>query len=170
MTVKGEPEWRSLIDGKEYHFLCEKMRCGKRLIHVNNEPIVIKARLISQIFDFDEGFVFDGKEARLMGNGNKADVAVDGVFLQSDKKYVATPKWVIIFAFLNALITVFFLGITSFCVSLIGIMSCYNVSRTTRSEKKRFVLCLLITIGLWAIVIHFARSQVRIDQMRQGIF
>ena len=170
MIIKGESEWSSLINGKEYHFLCEKMRDGERLIHVNDERIVIKARFISRFFDFDEGFVFDGREARLMGNGNKADVAVDGVFLQSGKKYVATPKWMIIFAFLNVLITVFFIGITSFCASLIGIMTCYNISRTTLSEKRRFVICLLITIGLWVIVVHLARSQVRIDQMRQGIF
>ena len=90
--MKKIKEWKSEIEGKIYDFSLEKVK-RSQVLTVNGIPIKIKPRFISMILGFDEKFILDDKEARLVIERNNSDVVIDGFFLESGKKYIEPPIW-----------------------------------------------------------------------------
>jgi len=91
-------EWESQIDEKNYSFTHEKTK-GKHVLTVNGDPTVLKASAKSVLLGFDEPFMLDGKEARLVFRGRIPDIVIDGKYLQSGKTYMRAPVWAYIFSF-----------------------------------------------------------------------
>ena len=143
--------WESTIDGQIYVFVYERIK-GKHTITVNGDTTVVNGSFMSIVLGFDEPFMFDGKPARLVLE-KQPDVAYNDIYLQSGKSYIQRPTWVIVFAVLCILIPVFSKGgaipaVLGFC----GAWLCCKVSKMTLSVTSRAVLCVLITIGAWALL------------------
>jgi len=141
--------WSSKIKGVRYEFSYAR-KGGKHTITVDNAPIEVKGSFMSVILGFDEAFTFDGTEARLVV-GKTPDVAIDGTFLRSGKKYVQRPAWVMAFAVLNLLIPIISLGgALPAALGLIGVMACVGISKAEMPIAVRLILCLIVTGAVWA--------------------
>ncbi|MCL2547504.1 MAG: hypothetical protein FWE06_10055 [Oscillospiraceae bacterium] len=150
--MKKPIEWVSQIDGKDYSFSYEKVK-GKHVLTANGVPIEVKASFWSMILGFDEGFMLDGKEARLVVESKEPDVVIDGQYVRSGKVYVKRPAWVLVFAVLCILIPIVSLGgaipaVIGFC----GAAGCVSVSKTTLSTPIRVLICTGITVLAWVLL------------------
>ena len=96
---------QSNIEGKDYKFELKKMSRddirnhqvkGKYLLIVNDEEIVVR-KSNSMFINLDEPFSFDGKEARLVRINQEIDIAYNGVYLESGRRYIGVPRWIWLF-------------------------------------------------------------------------
>ncbi|MDR2598752.1 MAG: DUF1266 domain-containing protein [Oscillospiraceae bacterium] len=142
-------QWKSRIDGFDYSFSHEKVK-RKHILTVNGEPIEIKGGFLSSIIEFDEKFMFYGKEARFVFKKGVPDVAVNGVFLQSGKQYIQRPAWVMVFIVLCGLIPIVALGgVLPVLIGFGGIALCVSISKTSLSTVIKVFLCIVSTIAVW---------------------
>ena len=141
--------WQSTIDGYLYDFNHQIVN-KKHVLVVNGNPIEFKTSFMSTLLGFDEGFSLNGKEARLIVDKNGPDVALDGVLLQSGKKYVARPAWVLVFVILCIAIPIISLGgLLNMLFGLGGMSACVAVSKTGLPTIARVLLCVLVTLVAW---------------------
>ena len=147
-------QWESQINGIEYQFSYEKLR-GKHKITVNGESTEIEGGFMSTLLGFDEKFLIDGKEARLVIEKNKPDVVLDGAYTQSDKLYVKRPVWVMVFVVLCMIIPIFnrLSGALPAFLGLGGIALCVTVSKTPLPNSVRLLLCIIVTAAAWLTLI-----------------
>ena len=147
-------QWESKIDDKNYTFSHEKLG-GLRDIHnlsINGFVIEIPSGYKSRMLGFDEMFMLDDREARLVVKKGKPDIVIDGVFLQSGKQYVARPWWIIIFQLLCLpLILRQIGGLFGLPIAFAGFFLCRKLSEFEMSSMRRFILCLAVTLGCWLI-------------------
>jgi|AKZA01.1.fsa_nt_gi hypothetical protein len=149
--MKKITEWESEIDGKYYKISHQKIK-SKHVITVNESSVEIKDSFMNTIIGFDEKFTLDGMEARLVIENNKPDVVVNGVFLQSGKKYIQRPAWSLIFAVICMLIPIVSLGgALPFLLGGAGATLCVNVSKTSWSLAARVISCILFTLVAWLL-------------------
>lgn len=149
--MKKIKEWKSEIEGKIYEFSLEKVK-RSQVLTVNGIPIKIKPGFMSMILGFDEKFILDDKEARLVIERNKPDVVIDGFFLESGKKYIEPPIWVMAFVIICNLIVVVNLGgLLPAILGLSGGSLCLKVSRKSFPIVFRVLLCTVITVLAWSL-------------------
>jgi hypothetical protein len=148
-------QWESKIGDKRYVFSHKKLG-GWRYLHsltINGSVIEIPSGYKSKMLGFDEGFIFGEKEARLVIEKGKPDIAIDGVFLQSGKPYAARPSWIIIFQFLCLPLMLQQIGglfglLAAFAVFFL----CRKISEHPISSTRKLILCIAVTLGSWFIV------------------
>jgi len=144
-------QWECQIDGRGYAFSHEKVK-GKHVLTSNGVPIEIKGGFLSMILGFDETFMLDGKETRLVIEKNVPDVVADGVYTQSGKVYTQRPGWVLVFAILCLLIPIVSLGgAIPAVLGILGIAFCVSVSKSSMSVSARVIVCILITLAAWVL-------------------
>ena len=144
-------KWESQIDGTNYTFLHEKVK-GIHILTVNGVKTDIKGGFMSMMLGFDEKFMLDGREARLVIEKNKPDVIIDGVYLQSGKQYVQRPAWVTVFAIICVLIPIVSLGgALPAILGFAGAALCVSVSKTSLPAALRLILCTVITLLAWIV-------------------
>lgn len=149
--MKKPIEWENQVDGKNYAFSYQKVK-GKHVLTINGTPTEIKSGFKSSMLGFDEKFMLDGKEAQLVINNKVPDIAVDGVFLKSGKKYVPSPAWVVVFSILCLLIPIISLGgALPALLGCGGLALCVSVSKTSLPSAVRVILCTLITLLAWVL-------------------
>ena len=142
-------EWESEYEGKVYNFSHEKIK-GVHSLKINGEVVEIKPGMKSAFLGFDEPFQFEGKEARLVIEDKKPDIAVDGKYLGSGNQYISTPKWLIIFVII--LFPLIILGGAIGGVTMvIGSLVCKKISRLDKSNALRLVLCTVASLGSWLL-------------------
>lgn len=147
--MKNQEQWQSTINDKNYEFSYKKNK-GNHEISVNGTMVSLKAGLWSSLLGFDENFTFDGTEARLIVDGKGPDVAVNGAYLQSGKKYIERPAWVMIFVILCILIPVLSLGgALPVLLGLGGAAICVGASKADLPMAVRILLCIAITALAW---------------------
>lgn len=104
----------------------------------------------------DREIKIEDKVLNLVMIGNKADLAVDGVYLGSGEKYVPvgkTPAWAWVMTALMLILGFFFSGLIGLLIGLFGSTLC--ISRSLRIDGKNALpIGIMITIG--CIVIQFA--------------
>lgn len=147
--MKNPIEWISEINGKSYEFSYQRVK-GITVLTVNGEPIEIKAGIMSSILGFDEAFMLDGMEARLVIQKKKPDIVLNGTFLQSGKAYVQRPAWVMVFFVICILIPIVSLGgALPALFGLGGAGLCVSVSKTSLSVFIKVILCIGISLLAW---------------------
>jgi hypothetical protein len=149
--------WNIDTGEKEYvieFFLDEKSR-KKRLL-VNGEKIRLSSPPLPSLMGLDQPiFVGGGKDCHFVLLGDKADVALDGRYLDSKKPYVQFNKiplwgWFFIIA-CSAIPVVFFGGIFPILFGIVGILYCFKIllSPFIITWNKVFY-CFLLTAFSWA--------------------
>ena len=146
---KEQTKWESDIEGKPYSFLYEKEK-GHHVITVNEQLTKIKPSFKSMILGFDEPFAFDGFKARLVVKGKLPDVAVNGILLQSQKPYVMTPWWVMLFG-LPLLALLVAGGAIGGGLGAIGFMICVAISKRKLPSIVKIILCIVVVALFWLI-------------------
>ena len=144
-------QWENQINGKNYLF-SHKKSGSTHTVTYNGSQAVIKGGFMSAIIGFDEKFILDGKEARLVIEKNKPDIVVDGVYLQSGKQYIQRPAWVMVFAIICILIPIVSLGgALPVILGLGGAALCVSASKTSLPTITRVFLCTAVTLTAWLL-------------------
>ena len=142
-------QWESQIDGLTYAFEHEKIK-GKHMLTVNGNPMEIKGGFNSGLLGFDEPFMLDGREARLVIEGKKPDIVINGVYLQSGKQHRPRPAWVIAFAVLCGVLIIVG-GALGALIGICGAALCVLASKASISTVVRVILCIVITMSTWLV-------------------
>ena len=145
-------QWESTIDGQHYTFAYERVKF-QHTITINDETQVVKGGFLSGLLGFDEPFTFDGKSARLAQISGQMDVAYNGTYLNSGKKYVPRPAWVWIFAILCLAIPIITAGgAIPAVIGFGGAMACVALSKTELPTVVRVFLCIFATGTAWLLL------------------
>ena len=154
--MKKPIEWESVINDKNYTFAYQRIK-GKHTLTVNGNSTTIKSGFMSALFGFDEEFNLDGTAARLVIENKKPDIVVDGVYIQSGKKYVKRPAWVIAYVIICVAIPIVSLGgAIPALLGFAGATVCISVSKSTLPLPARLIICTLITIAAWILLFVLA--------------
>lgn len=101
----------------------------------------------------DYSINFEGTECRLVVMGNKADLAVNGTFLDSQKPYEplsSIPSWIYVLVGISSIGGLLLLGVIGACVGII--MSTLYLNLGLKKKKSgviiSFVICTLLQICL----------------------
>jgi len=153
--------WESVINKKKYKFNCQFKTSFQYNLSINDsEPMSLIPKGIGKMFNtiisgFEESFVFDNINMRLVIPSNfwsnsikNADVVVDNKFSRTGKEYVVAPKWVYFFIVLCLLIVVGG-GALPFLLAFSGITGCLKVAKSNKSTGIKVISCIIITIAVW---------------------
>ena len=147
--------WESIINQKNYTFSYQKIK-GKHTLTVNGVSQTLKCGFMSALFGFDEEFNLDGTNARLVIEKKIPDIVVDDVYVQSGKKYIKRPKWVIVFVIICLLVPVVTIGgAIPALIGFGGAALCVSVSKSALSTAIRVVLCSFISLAAWILFLIF---------------
>lgn len=117
-------KWEVMVDGVK-HEIEYKIGLSRKII-VDGEPYKAKSsNMFINVVDY--GISFGDTECKLVVIGNKADLAVNGIFLGSKKPYEPIsnmPAWIGVLVGLSIIGGWFFAGLLGLCVGLIG-STCY---------------------------------------------
>jgi hypothetical protein len=133
---------------------------GKKIVTVNGMPINLKMTFTSGIAGLDQGLSIGEKKVRFVLINGKADLAVDGVYLGSNQKYIpllGIPKWAWVFAAACIAIPVYTLGgAIPAMIGFTGFVICIKVSVAMRLNGITKVgLCVLTTGIAWLLLLLF---------------
>ncbi|MCL2403563.1 MAG: hypothetical protein FWC86_04980 [Coriobacteriia bacterium] len=145
-------EWESLVGDRYLKFKCEHEKGLTYTLTVDGIAHTVKGGFLSMMFGFDEIFVHDGKDMRLVTAKTGVDIVYDGQLLIADKPYYPRPAWVWVFVVL-CLSLVFLAGMLGGFFGFIGAAACMAVSKTGLSVLLRILLCLAISTAVWFAVI-----------------
>ncbi len=159
-------KWTIQVDGVEHTveykkgFKCKMVVDGNETILKSKNPFVII---------IDEPIQLESKEVNLVVTGMKADLAVDGFFLGSQKKYVPIddlPKWTWLFVGACMLpLIVFIGGVFNVIFGIFGSLLCLsNVMAENRSKTLKIILNVIIVICVWLAdvkMMHMVASALR---------
>lgn len=143
--------WTYTIDNITYNIEFTKSFFKKKLL-VNSLPIKIgssKTFCITRETAFNLGM----KTAILVTIDKESDLAVDGIFLNSGKRYKSVkyiPIWNYIF--LGLVLIIYIFNYDSLCVALFTLSGLYFLIRTSIEPSlniiQRIFLCLIITFSM----------------------
>lgn len=147
-------KWVVEVDGVQHtieykaFFRVKLIVDGKEEILKSNNPIMI---LIDKVIKLGS------KEVHFVIMGSKADLAVDGVYLNSKKEYVPLekiPKWTWIFVGACIIPEIITLGGALVMVIVAaGAMFCIKNSITAgRSTTTKIIINVALTIMVWVLV------------------
>lgn len=148
-------QWRATIDGAAYDIAFKPgVWTGKHKLIINGETVDLPRKAFAGYTGMDVPVRIGPKEGRFVLVENKADIALDGVFLGSGKPYAPLapiPKWAWIFVALCAAIPVVTLGgALPVVFGLLGVVSCLRVARSQSMKSGvKALACAGITILAW---------------------
>ncbi len=134
---------------------------GKNTLQVDNNTIELKKSLVETFVGMDQPFNVGGKECRFVLQGNKADIAVDGIYLDSKKPYIPlknVPWWGWIFiAFCIAIPFVSLGGVIPFALALLGTIYCVRITMDPYIKTVlKLLACLGISVSVWILYVLVA--------------
>lgn len=155
-------KWNVTVDGVAHELSYgKKFWSGKLFVIVDGEKTEMKRTNFSENFTgLDKPFNIGEKECRFVAIGNKIDIAIDGVYLDSKKQYVPLEKmpnwnWVFIALFI-ALPIMTLGGALPIALAILGIALCVRVSISpSMSTTGKVFSCIGITAGAWVIAFVF---------------
>lgn len=156
-------KWTVEVDGVEHSI--EYKKGFKSKLIINDDKRILKSRNPFVVV-IDETIDLVSKKVQLVVIGSKADLAVDGVFLNSKKEYAPIdnlPKWVWVFVGMCMIpLIVCFGGALNAIFGLLGAMFCINNTLSLeRSTALKVILNIVITVLVWCasiIMITFVAS------------
>ena len=149
-------KWNVEVDGVQHTIEYKKAFRGKLIVDGNVEIIKSTNPFIMLI---DKTINFGNKKIQFVVIGAKADLAVDGFFLNSKKQYVPVdklPVWTWAFVTLCLLPIVFFLGgLAPILCGIIGTTFCITVSLSpSRSTLEKVIIDIVTTLSVWTLVVR----------------
>ncbi len=155
-------KWNVTVDGVAHELSYEKkFWSGKLFVIVDGEKTEMKRTSFSESFTgIDKPFYIGEKECRFVAIGNKIDIAIDGMYIDSKKPYVPLEKmpswnWVFI-ALLIALPIMTLGGALPIVLAFLGITLCVRISiLPSMSTTGKVFSCIGITAGAWMIAFVF---------------
>lgn len=159
--MKGAYRWNNTIGNRGYRFSYEVVNrrnslrkdstAGYHLLRANDSSYEFPVGRMD-FLGVDVPFVLDGQDARFVAYNKKADVAVDGVFLGSGKRYVKRPSWVWIFVVLSLLIPIVSMGGALPAVfGMGGACACIGLSKQPIPAAVRILACTAVTAAAWIL-------------------
>ena len=152
-------KWEVMVDGVKHEI--EYTLGLKRKIIVDGEPYKAKSsNMFINVVDY--GISFGDTDCKLVVIGNKADLAVNGTFLGSNKPYEPVnnmPAWIWVLVGISILGGILFAGILSFLVGLL--MSIlyiqFGIQKKTGPVIGCFIGCTVIQLLIGYIIISIMR-------------
>jgi hypothetical protein len=152
MAKQEQQTWQAKVNDTERAFTLDIIPSGKEAgftLSVDGAAALrAPKKWLASLTGYDLPFKLDGKDMRLVipPNGKNADVAADGLYLSSGKKYVPLPKW--IWAFLFPILVLVITGgaIGALC-GLAGFSVCQKASKSSLNTPLRVAVC----IGIMAL-------------------
>lgn len=164
----AKKQWSVDIDGTIYEVAFDRNQwSGKQRLRINGESVLLDRTPFQAFVGLDQGVYLGDKECRFVVIGNKADIVVDGVFIESRKPYLPfnkIPWWVWIFVVACIAIPIVSLGgVIPAALGILGSSYCVRiaVSPEMKTIEKLFI-CLGITAIAWVlwVLLIFAISSL----------
>ncbi|MCP3778629.1 hypothetical protein [Paenibacillus sp. MZ03-122A] len=150
-------KWNVEDQGTQYSIEYKRSLTGGKIIVNGSEQKVKSQNAFLNLIDFP--IRLNEKAVNVVVIGNKADLAVDGVYLGSNQPYVPVskvPGWSWAFVVVSLVIGLLFSGIFGVCIGILGSMfyvkSSLSMHQTT---NRRVVNCLIIFFIISVIQIVF---------------
>jgi|LSQX01.3.fsa_nt_gb hypothetical protein len=149
--------WDLNVDGCNYAITFEFGGLkGTRLLKVNDVNFPIEKQHYKALIGVERPILLGNKECQFVLIGNKADVAVDGFYVDSKKSYApfkSIPWWNWIFAAACIAIPIVALGgLLPVVIGLLGAVYCMRVSVSPYSKTTfKLLSCLGITVACWGL-------------------
>jgi hypothetical protein len=159
--MKAAYSWTMTVNEKAYliEYNPNTLK-GKQILIVNGMPINLKTTFTSGFAGLDQLVWVGDKQIRFVLINGKADLAVDGYYLNSKQQYIpllGVPKWAWIFAAACIAIPIYSLGgAIPAMIGFSGFAICIKVSVSMRlSGIAKVGLCVLATGIAWLLMILF---------------
>ncbi len=153
--------WQTNIDGVSYDIEFKPgVWTGRHKLIVNGETINLPVKALAAYTGMDVPVQIGPKEGRFVLVDNKADIAVDDVFLGSGRPYAPLapmPWWVWIFV--AACIAIPFVaggGALPAMFGLAGVILCLRVARLPLMPAVKALACLGVTLLTWGVFFALA--------------
>lgn len=152
-----QKEWHINIEGNDYHVVLERnIWSGRNKLFINEVQQELTNVPFQAYKGSDQLIYIGGKECRLVVIGNKADIAIDGVYVDSGKLYMPfekIPVWSWFFILVSLAIPIVSLGgLVPIALGFLG--SVYSI-RIGISPDMKIGNKILASIGVvllaWAI-------------------
>lgn len=150
-------KWNVEDNGTQYSIEYKRGLNGGKIIVNGSEQKVKTQSVFLNLIDFP--IKLNHKDVNVVVIGNKADLAIDGVYLGSNKPYVPVskvPGWSWAFVTLSFAIGWLFAGILGICLGILGSMfyvkSSLSMHQTT---NRRVVSCLIVFFIISVVQIAF---------------
>lgn len=160
--------WEIEVDGKLNKVIFTPDQWfGRHKLTVNGKQIVIKKSPFQAFVGIDQPILIADKECRFVFIGHKADIVVDGSYIDSKKQYVPlnkTPWWIGIFVVTCVAIPIVSHGgALPVVIALLASIWCFRVSVLPNLKLTiKVLICFGIAILSWGLlgVLVFAMSGI----------
>jgi hypothetical protein len=155
-------EWHINIEGNEYHVVLEtSIWSGRNKLFINEIQQELM-RVPFQVYKGSDQLIYiGGKECRLVVMGNRADIVMDGVYVNSGKVYVPfkkIPVWTWFFIIASLAIPISNLG--GLFPIVLGFLGAVYSTRIGISPYMKTGIKILASIGVvlsaWVVWYLFA--------------
>ncbi len=150
-------KWNVEIEGQTYEIIYKpNVWSDKTNLTINGETTAIKSNGLQALAGIDTPITVGGKKLQFVRVGQKADIAMDGIYLDSKKEYKPigkVPWWGWIFAVLGIVIPVVSLGgALPVLLGIAAAVSCIRISvqPQMKTAVKAFI-CFGITVLAWIL-------------------
>ena len=151
-------KWNIVINGKENEIeFIPNQWTGKHKLIINGKETQLKSSPFPAFVGTDQTVNIAGKECHLVIIGNKADLAIDSIYIDSQKPYVplkGIPWWTWIFIAACIAVPIISLGgVLPTVAAMICSILCVRVSVTYNMKKSLKILsCFGITLMAWLLL------------------
>lgn len=150
-------KWNVEDQDTQYSIEYKRSLTGGKIIVNGSEQKVKSQNAFLNLIDFP--IRLKEKAVNVVVIGNKADLAVDGVYLGSNQPYVPVskvPGWSWAFVVVSLVIGLLFSGIFGVCIGILGSMFYVKSSLTMhQTTNRRAVNCLIVFFIISVIQIVF---------------
>ncbi|KAF6630855.1 hypothetical protein T3H97_13505 [Paenibacillus sp. LX16] len=150
-------KWNVKDHGTQYSIEYKRSLTGGKIIVNGGEQKVKSQNAFLNLIDFP--IRLKEKTVNVVVIGNKADLAVDGVYLGSNQPYVPVskvPGWSWAFVVVSLVIGLLFSGIFGVCIGILGSMFYVKSSLSMyQTTNRRVVNCLIVFFIISVIQIVF---------------
>lgn len=146
-------QWLINVNGMNYQVEFRPSQwSGNHQLFVNGQQIPLQKVFFQAFVGMDQAVNIGGKECRLVMLGSKADLAVDGVYIGSQKPYAprkGMPWWSWIFVAACVAIPIVSLG--GALPMVLGVLGALGCVRTAISPSMKMPAKLLSCVGITAL-------------------
>ena len=155
--MSNEKNWSIDIDNNKHKikFIQSKFS-GKNRLEIDENEVAINKSAFQGIVGIDQLITIGNKECRFVSSGNKADIVVDGVYVDSKKQYIPSESiqwWGWIFVVMCVAIPIISLGgALPALIGMVGGVYCIRISVSPyRKTGSKVLACSGITITAWLL-------------------
>lgn len=161
-------QWTITINGKQNTVIFKPNQwSGKHILTINGKEIPLKNAPFQSFIGIDQPINIAGKECRFVLIGNKADIAIDGIYVDNKKTYAPLkrmPWWAWLFIAICVAVPIVSLGgAVPVLIAALGSMWCIRLSVSPNIKTSLKVLsCFGVSALAWALygLLVFAVSNI----------